>query len=102
MSPNWIDLRQEPDTGIETLRAGIRWEFESFPQYMDLLERQGSALNIAAFAGQTTIAMQRPLGKKQESRRQPIIYDDHIDLGIRLLSLKSLFPVLAFAPRARL
>ncbi len=49
------NLTQVEGMGIETLRAGIRWEFESFPQYMDLLERQGSALNIAAFAGHSSI-----------------------------------------------
>ncbi len=49
------NLTQVEGMGIETLRAGIRWEFESFPQYMDMLERQGSALNIAAFVGHSSI-----------------------------------------------
>ena len=26
---------------LDALRAGIRWEFESFPQYLDMLQRQG-------------------------------------------------------------
>jgi N-acyl-D-aspartate/D-glutamate deacylase len=49
------NLTQVEGMGIETLRAGIRWEFESFPQYMDMLERQGAALNIAAFVGHSSI-----------------------------------------------
>ncbi len=49
------NLTQVEGMGIETLRAGIRWEFESFPQYMDMLERQGSALNIAAFVGHSSM-----------------------------------------------
>lgn len=49
------NLTQVEGMGIETLRAGIRWDFESFPQYMDLLERQGSALNIAAFVGHSSM-----------------------------------------------
>ena len=49
------NLTQVEGMGIETLRQGVRWEFESFPEYMDLLERQGSALNIAAFVGHSSI-----------------------------------------------
>ena len=49
------NLTQVEGMAIETLRAGIRWDFESFPQYMDLLERQGSALNIAAFVGHSSM-----------------------------------------------
>lgn len=49
------NLTQVEGMAIETLRAGIRWDFESFPQYMDLLERQGSALNIAAFVGHSSL-----------------------------------------------
>jgi N-acyl-D-aspartate/D-glutamate deacylase len=49
------NLTQVEGMGIETLRAGIRWEFESFPEYMDMLERQGSALNIAAFVGHSSM-----------------------------------------------
>ena len=49
------NLTQVEGMGIETLRAGIHWGFESFPQYMDMLERQGSALNIAAFVGHSSM-----------------------------------------------
>ncbi len=49
------NLTQVEGMGLETLRAGVRWDFESFPQYMDLLERQGTALNIAAFVGHSSI-----------------------------------------------
>ncbi len=49
------NLTQVEGMGLETLRAGVRWDFESFPEYMDLLERQGTALNIAAFVGHSSI-----------------------------------------------
>ena len=49
------NLTQVEGMGIETLRAGVRWDFESFPQYMDMLERQGSALNVAAFVGHSSV-----------------------------------------------
>ncbi|MBM3647166.1 MAG: amidohydrolase family protein [Alphaproteobacteria bacterium] len=37
------------------MRAGIRWEFESFPQYLDMLERHGVGPNVACFAGHSAI-----------------------------------------------
>ena len=49
------NLTQVEGMGIETLRAGVRWDFESFPEYMDMLEHQGTALNIAAFVGHSSI-----------------------------------------------
>ncbi len=49
------NLTQVEGMGIETLRAGIKWDFESFPEYMDQLEKRGTALNIAAFVGHSSI-----------------------------------------------
>src|SRR3954471_13478457 len=36
---------------LEALRTGIRWGFESFPDYLAMIERQGSGPNVAAFVG---------------------------------------------------
>jgi len=49
------NLTQVEGMSLDVLRAGIRWEFESVPQYLDMLERNGAALNIAAFAGHSSI-----------------------------------------------
>jgi N-acyl-D-aspartate/D-glutamate deacylase len=40
---------------IDALRAGIRWDFESIPEYLAMLERNGLGLNLAAFAGHSSI-----------------------------------------------
>lgn len=40
---------------LEALRAGIRWEFESFPQYLDMLEKNGVGPNVACFAGHSAL-----------------------------------------------
>ena len=40
---------------LDALRAGIRWDFESFPEYLAMLERNGLGLNLAAFAGHSSI-----------------------------------------------
>jgi N-acyl-D-aspartate/D-glutamate deacylase len=39
----------------EALRAGIRWEWETFPEYLDALERFRPALNVAAFVGHSAL-----------------------------------------------
>ena len=40
---------------LEALRAGIRWEFETVPEYLAMLERNGSGLNLAAFVGHSSV-----------------------------------------------
>ena len=49
------NLTQVEGMSLDVLRAGINWGFESIPEYMDLLERQGCSVNIAAFAGHSSI-----------------------------------------------
>ncbi|HYN12795.1 MAG TPA: amidohydrolase family protein, partial [Burkholderiales bacterium] len=49
------NLTQVEGMSLEALRAGIRWDFESVPQYLDMLERNGAALNVGAFAGHSSI-----------------------------------------------
>ena len=49
------NLTQVEGMSLDVLRQGIRWEFETIPEYLDLIERQGSAANIAAFAGHSSI-----------------------------------------------
>jgi N-acyl-D-aspartate/D-glutamate deacylase len=49
------NLTQVEGMSLDVLRAGIRWDFESVPQYLDMLERNGAALNLAAFAGHSSI-----------------------------------------------
>jgi len=40
---------------LEALRAGIRWEFETVPEYLATLERNGCGLNLAAFVGHSSV-----------------------------------------------
>jgi N-acyl-D-aspartate/D-glutamate deacylase len=49
------NLTQVEGMSLDVLRSGIRWEFETLPEYLDMLERQGAAVNIAAFAGHSAI-----------------------------------------------
>ncbi len=40
---------------IEALRTGINWGFESFPQYLDMLEKNGVGPNVACFVGHSGV-----------------------------------------------
>jgi N-acyl-D-aspartate/D-glutamate deacylase len=40
---------------LEALRAGVDWGFESYPEYLDALERKGSVPNVASFVGHSSV-----------------------------------------------
>ena len=44
---------------LDALHAGLGevWPFETFPQYLDALEKRGSAINVAALFGHTPLRM---------------------------------------------
>lgn len=39
----------------EALRAGVRWEWEAFPDYLDAVERARPAINAAVFVGHSAV-----------------------------------------------
>ena len=41
----------------DTLTAGIAWEFETFPDYLDLVRRRGTSLNFTAYIGHTALRL---------------------------------------------
>ncbi len=49
------NLTQVEGMSLDSLREGIDWAFETFPEYMDLIERKGCAINLAAFVGHSTL-----------------------------------------------
>jgi N-acyl-D-aspartate/D-glutamate deacylase len=40
---------------VEALTAGIDWSFETFPEYLDALDRTAKRLNVAAMIGHTAL-----------------------------------------------
>ena len=40
---------------LEALRTGINWEFESFAEYLAMLDRRGVGPNVAAFVGHSSL-----------------------------------------------
>jgi N-acyl-D-aspartate/D-glutamate deacylase len=50
-------LQHVEDMDLDTLAAGIPWDFETFPQYLDSVERHGSALNFGCYVGHTAVRL---------------------------------------------
>ena len=40
---------------LEAMRAGIRWDFESYPEYLASIERRGIVPNVASFVGHSSV-----------------------------------------------
>jgi N-acyl-D-amino-acid deacylase len=40
---------------LEALRAGIDWDFETYPEYLASLERRGVVPNVASFVGHSSV-----------------------------------------------
>src|SRR5437764_14063762 len=57
---------------VEALLAGTRWDFETFPQYLDMLERIRPQANVAVLAQHSTIRTAVP-GEDASTRKAPSI-----------------------------
>ncbi len=64
------------------LQAGMgEWGFETFPQYLDLIDRRGAAINVAAMVGHTPVrlyvmgedATERPASEDEVARMRAIV-----------------------------
>jgi len=77
------NLTQVEGMSLEVLRAGVRWDFETVPQYLDTLERRGSALNVAVFVGHSSIrtyvmgeaATERPANEKEVGLMKDLVLE---------------------------
>jgi N-acyl-D-aspartate/D-glutamate deacylase len=50
-------LQHVEDMSLPTLEAGIPWDFETFPEYLDSVERRGTVLNYTAYVGHTAVRL---------------------------------------------
>ena len=52
-------LEKVEGMSMEALEAGLGrdWPFESFPQYLDTIEKQGSAINVGVLLGHTPLRL---------------------------------------------
>jgi N-acyl-D-aspartate/D-glutamate deacylase len=49
------NLSEVEAMSLDSLRAGVKWEFETFPEYLDMLRRDGVYPNVASFASHSAI-----------------------------------------------
>ena len=77
-------LQHVEDMSFDTLSVGVPWaEFETFPQYLDAVERRGVALNYGCYVGHTAVrlyvmgeaAYERPATADELSRMQAVVTD---------------------------
>src|SRR5258708_18111946 len=40
---------------LDAMRAGVDWDFETYPEYLDALERKGTVPNVASFVGHSSV-----------------------------------------------
>jgi N-acyl-D-amino-acid deacylase len=50
-------LENVEDMDFDVLIAGVPWDFETFRQYLESVERRGSVLNYAAYLGHTALRL---------------------------------------------
>jgi N-acyl-D-aspartate/D-glutamate deacylase len=51
-------LQHVEDMSFDTLSVGVPWdEFETFPQYLDAVERRGTALTFSCYVGHTAVRL---------------------------------------------
>ena len=55
---------------LSALLEGTRWDFETFPQYLDALERRPPYANVGVLAGHSTIRT-AVMGEEASTRAQP-------------------------------
>jgi N-acyl-D-amino-acid deacylase len=77
------NLTQVEGMSLAVLRQGIVWDFETFPEYLEQLRRAGSAVNIAAYIGHSSVrtyvmgeaASKRAADAGEIARMQAIVRD---------------------------
>ena len=49
------NLTQVEGMSLDVLQRGVRWEFETFAEYLAFLRKRGSAVNLAAYVGHSSL-----------------------------------------------
>jgi len=83
-------LEKVEGMSLEALEAGLgeRWPFETFPEYLDAVERRGTALNVGVLLGHTPLrlyvmgeeATERPATPDEVARMRALVREA-IDAG---------------------
>ena len=68
---------------LEALRAGVDWDFETYPEYLAMLERKGAVPNVACFVGHSSVrtyvlgdeASSRPATQDEVAEMKRLVID---------------------------
>jgi N-acyl-D-amino-acid deacylase len=68
------NLTQVEGMSLDVLRQGIRWEFETYAEYLAQLRRSGSAVNLAAYVGHSSLRtwVMGPAAARREATAEEI------------------------------
>ena len=75
-------LEKVEDMNVASLEAGIVWDFETFPEYLDTIRRRGVGLNFACYIGHTALRIY-VMGEEASGRDAT---DEEIDRMCALVS----------------
>lgn len=50
-------LDKVEDMRVATLEAGVTWDFETYPQYLDAVSRRGTLINFGGYVGHTPVRL---------------------------------------------
>ena len=67
------NLSEVEAMSLDSLKAGVRWEFETFPEYLEMLKRNGVYPNVASFASHSAI---RSVVMKEEASQREATPDE--------------------------
>ena len=80
---NLRNLTHVEGMSLDALRAGVAWDFETFPEFMNQLEEKGVGPNVAAFIGHSSVrtwvlgadASKRPATAAEVEQMRQIVMD---------------------------
>lgn len=82
------NLSEVEAMSLDSLKAGVKWDFETFPEYLDMLKRNGVYPNVASFASHSamrTVVMGEEASTRkanpQELQRMRDMFKDAMQAG---------------------
>ena len=76
-------LDKVEDMRIATLEAGVKWDFETYPEYLDAVRRRGTAIHFGGYVGHTAVrlyamgddAYERPATDAEIAQMKQVVAD---------------------------
>jgi N-acyl-D-amino-acid deacylase len=74
-------LDKVEDMRLATLEAGVVWDFETYPEYLDAVRRRGTAIHFGGYVGHTAVrlyalgdeAYERPASEREIAQMKQLV-----------------------------